>query len=300
MNRAVGVAVFSVLLLSSIPSYSLPFYGTSISSNGTNNNDGSFLPGTEIFSNVLGGTASTNLPNETYQDLRNYGLEGNIPVSTVVTFGGQAEASSAGLRSRVFGQQFSEVFTPSPIDVLHSGQAQYHVASQARFFDTLSVAGASDLTSIQFDVNIHGTRQNAPFGSFIQVDGSGVLFGSNDSIWDGIDDFDIHVDSAVLDITGGSIDVSLSLLTSLSFFLGGEGIDNEELGIFREVDFFNTVTINQFRGFNSLGDLVDLSSVIGSDGQVYDTLRISTVPVPPAAILFASGLLALFGMRKKS
>lgn len=300
MCKLVNKVLFSALLISSISANASPLYGTSVNGGGFNNNDGSFLPGANTFQNFLGATASSSLTNETYQDLRYYGLNQDEPVSTTVTYSGQARSSSTGLQSIVSGQQFSEIFTPVLTDDLKSGQAQYSVDARATFSDTLSVTGASGLSSIQFDVNIHGTRSNAPFGSFIQVDGSGVIFGSNDSTWDGVNDFNLVLQSGVLDINNGSVDVNLSLLTSLDFFLGGEGIENDFLGIYREVDFFNTVTINQFKGFNASGELIDLSSVIGSDGLAFDTLRVATVPVPAAVWLFGTGLIGLVGMGRKS
>lgn len=301
MNRTAKLALFSILILASTPSYSLPIYGASVDASGFNQDDGRTLPGTSFFINTLGGTASINSGSQTYQDLRNYGLESNIPTTTTITYSGEASASSTGLRSRVSGQQSSVLFIPSETDILDTGLAQYDATSSARFRDNLSVTGASDLTSIQFDVNLSGTRANAIFGSFIQVNnGSDVLFASNDSMWNGINDFNIVLDSNELTIVDGMIDINLSLLTSLGFFLGGEAFDTELNNVLREVDFFNTLTINQFRGFNTTGQLVDLSSVIGSDGQVYDSLRVSTVPIPPAAILFGSSLLALFGARKRS
>ena len=253
--------------------------------------------------NYLGTTSSANLTNETYQDLRYYGLNDDEPVSTIVTFSGDAQSSSTGLRASVSGSQLSEAYTPNSGDVLESKMAQHSISSRASFYDNLTFTGASNLHSIMFDVNIHGTRANAPFGSYIQVnDGSGVLFSSNNSIWDGIDDFDITNQSALFHLSGGIASISLSLETMLDFFVGGEAIMNDMLGMYREVDFFNTITFGQFRGYNASGDLVDLESATGSDGAVYDVLRVasSTVPEPSAIWLVSIGLIGLIGMSKKN
>lgn len=298
MSKLINRALFSTLIISSFSVTASPLYTTSVLGQGYNDNDGMILTGTESFQNTLGSASNSSLTNETYEDVRLYGYEDSTDeVLTTVTYSGQAQASSAGLKSKVSGQQFSESVNSTSI-VPKTGLAQFSVDAYAGLKDTLSVTGASDLSSVEFDITVHGTRSNAPFGSFIQVSGSGVNFGSNDSIWDGTDDFDLTLTSGSLDITDGTVDISLTLLTSLSFFLGGEGFDNEYDGIFREVDFFNTVTINQFKGFDTLGNQVDLSSVTGSGGQAYETVRISQVPVPAAFWLFGVTFASFIGMRK--
>ena len=277
-----------------------PIYGSEVRFGVCDNNGCSNIY--NVSSALAGVGVSSDITNETYQDLRYYGFNSDEPVSTTLSFSGNAQSSSAGLKAAVSGEQFSEAYTPNAGDIVQSGMAQYSVASYASFADSLHVTGAIDLSYVKFNVNIHGTRANAPFGSFIQVAGSGVNFSSNDSMWDGIDEFDILTQSAISHLDKGIVGVALTLETILDFYVGGEAFDNDFLGMFREVDFFNTITFGQFSGFNAAGDLVNLSSVTGSDGSAYDVLHVasSAVPEPSAIWLMSLGLIGLIGMSKKN
>ncbi|MFT3719387.1 PEP-CTERM sorting domain-containing protein [Pseudorhodoferax sp.] len=79
-------------------------------------------------------------------------------------------------------------------------------------------------------------------------------------------------------------------------------LDLEELGPAAYdgyADFFDTVTIERFAGFDDAGQPVDLASVIGSDGHAYATVRVGQLPEPGVLGLFAAGLGGLAAAQRR-
>lgn len=237
---------------------------------------------------------------------------GDVPVLSYFSYSAKAQSSDAGLKAFSSASQFAGIF-PDATDAVEWDGTFYYAMAIAGFRDTLSIVGAGDLESIQVDFNIHGTRTDVNASSGFAV-GSETLFHTHDYSSD-TTNFDLTV-TANLDVTEfGTIDLNYQIFIDTVFFpfadrtyyYGGpiqfSTIDSVEEALSTTYgsttinDFFNTVTIGQFRGLNADGDLVDLSSATGSDGKLYDILHVtSPVPEPTSIYLLIAGL-AVFGFR---
>jgi hypothetical protein len=102
----------------------------------------------------------------------------------------------------------------------------------------------------------------------------------------------------------------LSELTiSFSNFDSGEffnfGVDTDFLSApdtngLNGIDFIGAIATASFSDGSQLTGVYEASGAIGFGSQVDITTKVSTVPVPAAVWLFGSGLIGLFGVRKKS
>ena len=274
------------LLFCSVPVYATPYYSTGIRLGILESGQTTVTTLDSTWDSST--TEATSSLTGSYQDEERT-VEG-VTVSTTINYDGQASSSSGALQSMVTGEKLTEIID----DATESSYnlAEVEVEAYANFFDTLTVSGASDLSYIQFYVSLDGFLSD--YSMYVTVDGS-VDFFSSGSDWDNESSIDLISDLLEVD-ENDEVYISLKLITLISFDLGYYE-DTVEL----TADFYNTLTIGQFSGYNDAGELVDLSSVVGSDGYVYDTLRVesSPVPEPSTMLLLSAGLLSLVGGRRK-
>ncbi|EIM62704.1 PEP-CTERM sorting domain-containing protein [Desulfobacter postgatei] len=218
----------------------------------------------------------------------------DLTISDTITYSGEASSSSTALKSKVSGEKVTEYIEAT--DSI-SGIANVEVSAYAYFADALTVSGAIDLSYIQFSVSIEGYLSD--YNAYVSVKGSGIDLWLSGADLDGETSLDIDLVSDLLEIDNGEVYISLRLETYIDFWLGY--YEEEGTAVELTADFFNTVTIGQFSGYNDAGELVDLSSVVGSDGHVYDTLRVESAPVPEPTtfLLFGLGILGVAGMSRK-
>jgi len=250
------------------------------------------------------------------------GLDGDNNNATMnLTYDAQAQASATGLKSSASASLTNAFYNASNSPfVMDSSFATdpngipstFSVKSEARFSDTLTVVGAADLASLVVSISIDGTNigrfspDNYMGGAVAQVyqtgDSFGLLFNTGYS--DTLASHNEVVSSSAYSVSGGQVNFGLMLDTFVDFSLdwfefGGSAILSSLLE--GTADFFNTVTIDEFSGYNASGQQVDLVSVTGSGGQQYNVTPLATGNVPePASLALMSIGLAAFGIRRRA
>lgn len=61
----------------------------------------------------------------------------------------------------------------------------------------------------------------------------------------------------------------------------------------------STVIFNAIAGNPHLGQALQIKLLSGGQETIFDDVRLSSVPIPPAVLLFGSGLIALVGLKRK-
>ena len=269
------------------------------------------VPGSYDYS---GGVAS-NSDNVSYT-----GLDGNGDSATMqLQYNAQAQASATGLKSsamatltNAFYNAANDPFvTNTSFDTDPNGiPSQISVSSAAVINETLTVVGAPDLATLVVSLTIDGTTigrfspDNYVGGAVAQVYRTGgcssycnvFSTGYSDTLQSYND-----VVSAAYSVVGGDVNFGLELATRVDYALdwseyGGDAILPDLLS--GSADFFNTVTIGEFRGYNASGAQVNLVSVTGSGGQQYNVGTVSTVPEPASLALMSAGLVAFSMVRR--
>jgi len=265
------------------------------------------------FSN--GGYGLTSVSDRIYQ-ASGLNYQGN-PDTMTLTWGGNAEVSASSLKASVYGSVDNLFYNPAN----NNFPVTFDLHAYSQLSQTLSITGAADISHIQVVLDVHGTMSASAFPYVGTTFNLGYSYGSLSVDPDDIisEVYDIHngyfgwtdyIDTTLIalgiPVVNGQAQLDIWLGTKLSLSASGGGTD-EPSGApeFLEgaVDFFNTINIIQFQGVNAAGELVDLSSVTGSDGYIYDVLRVTTnseIPEPSVIILLGAGLIGFGFVRHRN
>lgn len=232
---------------------------------------------------------------------------GDMAVSSAYSYSAKAQSSEDGLRAYVSASQWYEITldTTGALDILDLGALSYGLSAYSSFRDTLAVTGADDLSSVEFDLHIHGSM-SFPDGrggeAWVSAPGTGIYLNSN--AYPSGSEFNLTI-TGVMDVIDGFATIEYGLYAATGFFpffdynpntdtpYLTESVDhwNSIAGGESVFDFFNTVTIGQFRGLNDAREFVDLTSITGTDGKIYDVYHIaSPVPEPVTYFMLLIGL----------
>jgi hypothetical protein len=175
--------------------------------------------------------------------------------------------------------------------------------SLATFNDTVAVAGANGLSSIQLEFQLTGEiARNGTFAAFAQVgqDTNGPFTagpGTSLGIAGGVGAFDMTVLSDPIDVVGGFADLSFGLYTVVRYDISDLGDGGGSYTT--TVDFFSTLAIQNIIGLNENGEQIALSNVTGSDGTIFFDQPTGDVPEPMTAVLLSIGLVTLGAARRR-
>lgn len=258
--------------------------------------------GFNFYSGISGvsGTTSSNLTNQTYT-ASGFNIFDQSATLTL-NYSASSEANLSSLKTSISGSLDNFFYNPnnSPYVLDLSDNVDpngiptsLNVRAAAWFSDILTISGADDLSFVKMSMHIdgHASVLNA-FGEIFlaQNDPNNMSLGIAlfTDAWGGIDtgNVDTTVMTLAMPVVNGNIDLRLLLNAELIF-----NADFFPSLMEGSLDFFNTVSFGEFQGYNSAGQLVDLSSVLGSDGYIYETLRISNnVSEPSIIALFLASL----------
>ena len=194
-----------------------------------------------------------------------------------------------------------------PYDQISGTGVPTHLSGQSNssFIDSITVTGDPDLAEIKLIVNMEGFLeqssssypyevgyaalwQKLPSGANSTISGSRISTTPGGS-------YNQPVTTRPYAVNSGIADVDLLLQVYNNWIL--EYVDQGE-NISSTIDFSNTAQVIGIEGYDSLGNIVQITSAIGESGTNY----LSAVPIPATVWLFGSGLLGLIGVarRKKS
>ena len=240
------------------------------------------------------------------------GNEAHITDTMTLSGAGKAGATSNGVlktytTATVINPLSSVIDNPFVTDtdfnVNESGVPQgYSIQSVATFEDTVQVTADESIDSIQLVFGIDGNIIDSGINSY---HGSQILLGQDIRGQYALGAFsypyssnspgniDTTVLSGLISLTGGEALISYGLYAEAYFFIEGLIADTAAT-----LDFFNTLTIQDVRGFNSTGQEVFITSVTGSDGAQIIALRQEeidngTIPTPATILLISIGLAGL-------
>lgn len=173
-------------------------------------------------------------------------------------------------------------------------------SSSARLIDNLVVVGASNISSIAFEIDVHGD-----FGFGGTTDATAAILQNSRYLWSedpyryGAFEVEETLMSNVINLNSGSAYLDLILEVDSGSFANMYFNDGMPMSSF--ADFSNTITIGQFYGYDAAGLQVDLQSVTSSNGHMYETVRVQTasVPEPSSILLFGSSLLGFLFVRRR-
>jgi hypothetical protein len=237
------------------------------------------------------------------------------PSSMTLDYAAKAQADATQLKvsasGTLTGAYFNAGNSPYVIDtnftVDPNGSPTYiTVGGQADLNDTLTVVGGPGLAYIKANIGIDGKilgyNGMGNIGGLALLQLAGVQNFNFTPIYlergnfDGdFKEIDTMVMSNAFAVNAGAVNFGLRLDASVSYYFMGFGrpLQNLYEGY---VDFFNTLTIDSFTGYDAQGNIVDLASVTGSGGQSY---AVTQVPEPASLVMFGIGLAGLIAVRRR-
>ncbi len=166
-------------------------------------------------------------------------------------------------------------------------------SSNARYQDSFTVSGASDLAFISLSFHIDGTLSGTEEFrgaqiNFMQFSPFENLFVASNS-WEPTF-IDEVISSILIPVIDGVATVTLELSANINF-------DWLDAAAFQSglSDFMQTVTITGISGFNAAGQAVDLVSASDSSGYNFSVTRVQTTTPPPVSHVPEPSVLALMG-----
>lgn len=240
--------------------------------------------------------------------------EPGVDATMVHSVSAAAQSNFGLLRSRFEMSITNAFFDPSNPDYqLSTGMGvpdSLGGGANARFSDELTVVGNPGLTQIRLLLRMTGElSQNAPgypFSAglaqvFQQID-PGVFRGISrvNSIPGGSIDQLILTDPFELNSDTGKFDIGVLLGTQARFTIASrDQVLADGSDVSASVDFFNTLEIAEFQGFDIDGNSVPITSVTGDSGTIYVAPAVNPIPEPSSSLLFviAGGVLLVIHRR---
>jgi hypothetical protein len=228
---------------------------------------------------------------------------------TTMTYGYSAQASASATQLKAYAYSsltggFVNAANPYYFDGSSINPAGvpdfFWTEANARRTDHLHVIGASGLAYVRVGVHIDGTLSQSALTHLSQgaLVINGTLVFNSYAATDTPSAADTNIQSGLIGVSGGFADVDFWLTAFAQTVI----LEDYPLEAFEEneVDFFNTVNIGTFYGFDVNGNPVDLISVTSSDGYAYDTLRVASTSVPePESLALVTLALGLVGLSRR-
>lgn len=188
-------------------------------------------------------------------------------------YAAQAQSGTAGLKVQASATLSTPFYNAGNIayldDRLAGVPAGMSVDAQAMMQDRLAVAGQG-LAYVTASIHLDGSNMGlfddglvtGKAYSYVN-DAGGALFNSTTS--PSAQSYDLTLTTHRFAVTNGGIDFYLNLAASVAF----DQLGDSQADYTGFVDFFNTLTIVGFSGWDAAGNAVELTKVTGSDGFVY-------------------------------
>jgi len=257
------------------------------------------------------GSSSASISGST--NFTGLNLAGN-PTTSTFQYGSSTSASSGSLKAQVDGTVANPYYNAANAPYIYENTINpdgsptlVRVRANVSMSDSLNVVGGPGLAFIKANIGIDGKSEASISSSVNAYVFATSTLGSQmvwyDQNYGGTSLVDDAFSTQGLSVSGGVSAIEISLRLELSFYLNEwlfEGYD-----LFGSGDFFNTLTINSFSGFDANGNPVDLASVTGSDGSSFATVRFADpgdpnqVPEPTSFALIGIGLAGLAAARRQ-
>lgn len=308
---AAAVAAASIFpsVASAAPDYTaaVTYFGGNASSSGWGNSvtgvSGDYVTGNNVLASK--DTSHTYL-----------GLNGSGDASSMTfSYAGQAQSGTAGLKAQASATLSTPFYNPVNVGLIDpfynpsGAPTVFSADAQAWMRDSLSIVGATGLAYVSATLHIDGSYEGYLPGGPVKTgtsayvnDGASYKYLTISNATEGT--YDATVTTQKYAVQNGTIDFYLQLATSVFFELqtgSTETMLNEYSGF---VDFFNTLSIVGFQGYDANGNPVDLFNITGSDGYAFlgtavDPGNPNAIPEPGTIALMALGLVGIAMSRRK-
>lgn len=237
------------------------------------------------------------------------GLAGNGSTQTMTfSVDGAADASAAGLRTRISASIDNLIYNPANIRYVDdglNGVPDYFSANfTARYSDTVHLTvAAGTVSSVILDFTITGDiSPTGPANAWVQawrvIGNSSIGMGGTQTFGNAGSGVNVNAayQATFTANANGTVDLGLALQNVIAFSLySGAFTDMADYAVM--MDFFNTLDITGIRALDSAGQELVLLAAAGDSG--IDYLNLTAVPVPAALPLLASGLAGLLAVARR-